>query len=220
MFRMQPDSLNPSEMDAPAPADLGIASMGVMVLDGQMRVLAANQVAQHIVARNDALHLQSGQLAAIRNADDVRLKEVCRAARTSDGDTWHGLALPRRIGERNYLVSIARAELGAGTESPLHVVIVDPEACLSLSVRQLQTFFGLTPAQGALARLLGDGCRLEEAASTLGIKESTARTHLTEIFRKTNTDRIQQLVRMLATLWSATQLQAIVLAPRGRDAGA
>jgi DNA-binding CsgD family transcriptional regulator len=191
-------------------AGVAIANTGVLVVDSDLQVLAANSMAEQIVDRADALTLSAGVLRAIRSSDHVRLKAACHGAATKVGDSWHGIALSRRSGQRDYLLSIAKANLSEVQGGGLHVSIVDPESCFCLPVEQLQTYFGLTPAQSDLTRLLGNGYRLKEAATKLGIKVSTARTHLAAIFRKTRTDRIPALVRVLALLWSANQLQLAV----------
>ncbi len=191
-------------------AGVAIANTGVLVVDADLTVLAANAMAEQIVARADALTLSAGGLRAIRSTDHARLEAACRGAATKIGDEWHGIALPRRSGQRDYLLSIAKANLSEIRDGGLHVSIVDPDSCFCLPVDQLRILFGLTPAQSALTRLLGNGYRLEEAAAKLEIKVSTARTHLAAIFRKTRTDRIPALVRVLAMLWSANQLQIAV----------
>src|SRR5687768_17203777 len=82
-------------------ADMAITNTGVLVLDTALQVLSANQAARQMVACADALNITAGQLRAIRNTDDARLKEVCRSAAGSDGDKWHGMVLSRSTGQRN-----------------------------------------------------------------------------------------------------------------------
>lgn len=58
----------------------------------------------------------------------------------------------------------------------------------------LKNRFGLTPAEVRLVLRLVSGDSLRSAASALGIKYETVRTHLKSIFQKTGTRRQAELV--------------------------
>jgi DNA-binding CsgD family transcriptional regulator len=58
----------------------------------------------------------------------------------------------------------------------------------------------MTRAEARLAVRLGTGQSLRAAASRLGITYGTARSRLTQLFRKTNTQSQPQLVRLLLTV--------------------
>jgi DNA-binding CsgD family transcriptional regulator len=47
--------------------------------------------------------------------------------------------------------------------------------------------------------LLAKGLKLREAAETLGISETTAKTHLQHLFQKTDTQRQADLVRLVTS---------------------
>jgi DNA-binding CsgD family transcriptional regulator len=57
--------------------------------------------------------------------------------------------------------------------------------------------FGLSPAEKALASLLGSGSSPRQAAEKLGITYETARTQLKAIFAKTGVHRQSELVALL-----------------------
>lgn len=61
----------------------------------------------------------------------------------------------------------------------------------------LREAYGLTPAEERLALLILQGLRLAEAEAVLGIRHSTARTHMKRIYAKTGTRRQVELVRLL-----------------------
>lgn len=61
----------------------------------------------------------------------------------------------------------------------------------------LMGLFDLTPAEAQLAKALGAGRRLADAAALQGIKVTTARIYLAQIFRKTGTSQQSQLVSLL-----------------------
>ena len=70
---------------------------------------------------------------------------------------------------------------------------VPPEAVL-------RRLYDLTPAEARLAQGLASGDSLDEVATGLGIRMSTARTQLGSIFAKTDTRRQAKLVALLCHL--------------------
>lgn len=57
--------------------------------------------------------------------------------------------------------------------------------------------YGLTPAESRLAAMLMWGKSLSDVSGELQITRETARTHLRNIFAKTQTNRQSELVRLL-----------------------
>jgi DNA-binding CsgD family transcriptional regulator len=64
----------------------------------------------------------------------------------------------------------------------------------------LKRLYDLTPAEARLAQGLAGGDSLDEVASGLGIRITTARTQLAAIFAKTDTRRQAKLVAVLCHL--------------------
>jgi DNA-binding CsgD family transcriptional regulator len=56
---------------------------------------------------------------------------------------------------------------------------------------------GLTPAESAFAKRLAAGHSIDEICEALGIRHTTARTHLRHLFQKTHTRRQAELVSWL-----------------------
>jgi DNA-binding CsgD family transcriptional regulator len=65
---------------------------------------------------------------------------------------------------------------------------------------RLKALFDLTTAEARLAQLLSRGDSVDEAARTLCVKISTARTQLAAIFAKTDTRRQAKLVAVLSRI--------------------
>jgi DNA-binding CsgD family transcriptional regulator len=84
-------------------------------------------------------------------------------------------------------------------------VIGDPDHPPPLPAERLQTLYGLTPAESRLAARLAAGEELKSAAEAIGIGYPTARTQLTAIFRKTDTKRQGELVKLLLTTVALTE---------------
>lgn len=64
----------------------------------------------------------------------------------------------------------------------------------------LAELFGLTPAEGRLAAMLVNGKSVIECAEELGVRVSTVREQLSNLFAKTRTSRQPELVAMLSRL--------------------
>jgi DNA-binding CsgD family transcriptional regulator len=68
------------------------------------------------------------------------------------------------------------------------------------SAAVLRSHYKLTPAEVRLAVALAEGRSLKEAAGGLGIRITTARAHLRQVFAKTGTSRQAALVRLVLTI--------------------
>jgi DNA-binding CsgD family transcriptional regulator len=64
----------------------------------------------------------------------------------------------------------------------------------------LEHLFGLSPTQALIALALFNGQSPEEIALQRGVKITTLRTHLTEIFLRTGAETQRDLMRLLGTL--------------------
>ncbi|MBC7051945.1 helix-turn-helix transcriptional regulator, partial [Salmonella enterica subsp. enterica serovar Enteritidis] len=61
-------------------------------------------------------------------------------------------------------------------------------------------FFELTPQEARVAAAIAAGQSLKQAAGLIGIRVSTARTHLRRIFGKTGTSQQSQLVALFRSV--------------------
>lgn len=68
------------------------------------------------------------------------------------------------------------------------------------TVRQLTELFGLTTAEARLARGLASDLSLDDYATTHGIRITTAKKHLSEIFTKTGCNRQASVVRLVTSV--------------------
>jgi DNA-binding CsgD family transcriptional regulator len=70
---------------------------------------------------------------------------------------------------------------------------------------RLQTLYGMTRMEAAVAGLISKGGGVKAAARKLGIAPSTARTHLHRIFDKTGTKgqaELAYLINQITPVWS------------------
>jgi DNA-binding CsgD family transcriptional regulator len=82
-------------------------------------------------------------------------------------------------------------------------VLAASQSTQALSEKGLSEFFGLTAAESRITQQLALGRTVEEAAAELGIKMSTARTHVQRIFGKVGVSRQPDLLRAIfsSPLW-------------------
>ena len=75
----------------------------------------------------------------------------------------------------------------------------DSETTGRTPLRVLADAYGLTVSEARLLSALMDGKRLEDAATELRVSVNTVKTHLQNIFRKTETRRQSELLSLVLT---------------------
>ena len=169
---------------------------GIVVTDEAAGVHFLNRAARDLVAKG-AIRLQGDCLRAAEPRDTATLHQAIGAC--AAGGAWSSAA--RLIGRQAHRLLMVAAPmpvdaLGAPRRLVI-VLLIDPVDARLPDPALLRRQFDLTPAEALLAGeiLRGDG--LSACAARLGIKPSTARTHLRRVFEKTGTHRQAELVRLL-----------------------
>ena len=80
------------------------------------------------------------------------------------------------------------------------VLLTDPEMAPTHSATMLRRAYGITTAEARLVERLVAGDSPQQAAQALGLSVSTVRNQLAALFRKTETSRQAELMRLLVTL--------------------
>jgi len=178
----------------------------IVLLDEKKRIVYANRSAEALRAAGDGFSMSARCVALSRAQDNSRLQclidgalRYAEVTTPADG----AMQASRPSGRRPYTILVSplsRCDSGLSALRPaVCIVIVDPEEPASLSTDRLRAVFHLTQAEARLAVRLAEGEDLRAAASRLGIGYGTARARLAEIFRKTNTHRQGELIRLLLT---------------------
>ncbi|HTQ33548.1 MAG TPA: LuxR C-terminal-related transcriptional regulator [Stellaceae bacterium] len=184
---------------------------GIVLLSSAGKVIFANRTANEMAAQADSFILRHDRLEALREVDDARLQPLIRGAcghsEISAAPRGGPLRLPRKSGFRDYAVVVAPLSIASEAVGQRGAVaclmITDPEATARRPRSILRRIYGLTEAEARMAERVVAGERLGQAAEALGIKASTARVHLAALFRKTETHRQAELMRVLLSLpWS------------------
>jgi len=175
---------------------------GVIITDGDGRVVEMNRAAEHILRRDDGLTVRQGKLFAQRVFEQNKLARFIAVAANGKIAAAVGRMLVGRHGGRvAYILTVAPlgVEL-AVNERPLAMILVaDPDA-RAPSERDLAEFFGLSPAESRRAMALLAGNVLHDIAAASGVRITTARTQLSSILRKVGVTRQAELIRVLSSI--------------------
>ena len=191
------------------PLHLVMEHEAALLIDRSGLVSDASDAARALLARADGLALADGRLRTHSAAEQARLDATIAAALNVAVGRPAGTMLVSRPSARRAL--ILRISPLVDQPSPFDrfrptvlVRIIDPDVRASaVPARHWHTLYGLTPAEGRLVTaLLGNEGSLREAAETLGIAHSTARTQLAAIFNKTGTHSQSHLMRLAMLLES------------------
>ena len=183
---------------------------GIILVDEHQRIVTMNDAAEAVLAQSGSgLHQRSKHLVA----DDARsakmlerlISDVCACSDViAPGLGGDFLIASKSNSSRPMTLSVSvspfpRDRTHTLPLEPCAVVLVR-DMTLDLPAgfeKHLQHLFCLSPRQAQLAALLSSGRTLKQAAADQGIKFSTARSNLEEVFRRTGTHQQSQLVALL-----------------------
>jgi DNA-binding CsgD family transcriptional regulator/PAS domain-containing protein len=183
----------------------------ILLLNRGGTVVHANAAAERLLSAADGLSVTNGRLEATSPGARKSLDGLLQhAADASDSTRFKRRMtnVPRISGRRSYVVRAVPIEstedlidVNDLPELPRVLVTVsDPEAKHPApAVSELQTVYGLTPAEANLAVELSRGATLARIAQNQGIAVATVRKYLRSVFDKTGIHRQAELVQRLMT---------------------
>jgi len=196
-------------------AALDLLNIGVVVCGLTGEMLVANNTARAIVRARDGLEVDaSGVLSAThdKNASlgDI-IRQVAKTSRTGEAGTLDTAFALRRPSGKRALTLFVRAvngptETAGAQEAAVLVMILDAALPVETTEAELRQLYGFTATETQVANLLMEGLGLEDCCAQLGIRRTTVRMHLRNIFAKTGVRRQGELVSLL--------LKSIGLGPR------
>ena len=176
--------------------------IGIMLLDGECRMLFANRVAETILKRGDGLTHCQGRLRASHPAATEDLGKAVRAAAATGtrrgGDAGGVVVLRRKNGKpMTALVCPRRSQADFGYHNASVMVFVsDPNADTGIDEKHAARMYGLSRAEAQLLKALLQGTRLADYADSAGITLNTAKGYLKQLFHKTGSGRQSDLLRL------------------------
>lgn len=174
--------------------------VGVAIVDEKGAVRLMNKEAERIVGENDGLSVSGGVLKGAAVKQNAKLHQAIEKA-FEEETLDEIISFPRNSGGRPYLVLVPGQRFSAD-ERPDAVVllVIDTEQRTKVSGDTLVRLYNLTPSETRVALMLIDGKRLDQIAEELEIAQTTVVFHLKNLFRKTETNRQADLVRVLLSV--------------------
>ena len=164
----------------------------VLIIDAGRRILLANAAAGRMLARRGGPFAGKTELQSADAEINRRLNKAVLAAIAGSGDAF---VVPGRDGH-----IAARVIVSAMPDHGAAFVMVEAPAHDGDFAGRLVKLYGLSPAEIALAEALLRGETLEIFATARGVRMTTARSQLSSLLRKTDTERQSQLIASLARL--------------------
>lgn len=181
---------------------LDLVNIGLAVIGSGGSLLLANHTAEQVFESRDGLELTARRNIRTTQRSTPALDDLIRqAARPSDGTADSLLAVQRSSGRRPLTLLIRSVEAASSKRDLMApavlVFILDPEEPTGTAESELRQLYGLTSMEACLASLLMEGKTLDDCCRLLGIRRSTARTHLQHLFEKVGVQRQSELVSLL-----------------------
>jgi DNA-binding CsgD family transcriptional regulator len=182
---------------------LDLVNVGLAVIGAAGNLLLANHTAELTLESRDGIELTARKTIRTSRKSTPALEDLIRHAvkplTESSADSI--LAIQRSSGKRP-LTLLIRSIVGApstrdATSPAALLFILDPEVPIGMVESELRQLYGLTSMEASLASLLMEGKTLDDCCQQLGIRRSTARTHLQHLFEKMGVQRQSELVSLL-----------------------
>jgi DNA-binding CsgD family transcriptional regulator len=182
--------------------------VGVIIVNGEARILHANQAAKRMLDQRSPIVSLCGCLGALRADLTKELRTAIATAQIENARIGAvGIGVPLVDKEMTaataHVLPLANARSHAThpEHMPTAAVFVARATASPLTdIRTVARVYSLTPAEARLVQQLIAGASLTEAATALGIAEATARTHRNHIFTKTGVSRRTDLLALITRL--------------------
>lgn len=180
-------------------------SVGVILLASKGHLVTMNRAAERLLADCDNLRVSREGLRAQSAPESAHLDQlIAEATASSDAGSRSASVLTVSRNKRPPLLLVVSAVRGFEVDRvhPVRAIVFvsDPAQRVRPTCDMLRALYGLTPAEYRLAMLLADGHQPAAIAELVGVSRNTLKTQLASIYRKTDTSRQAQLVRLLLQL--------------------
>jgi len=181
-------------------------SAGMFLVDAAGRIVHANVAGHVMLDAADVLHADRGCLVVNDPAVHRMLAETFASAGNGDaalGITGVGVPLISRSGERhvaNVLPLTSGARRRAGTSYAAAAALFVHKAALDAPSPPavIAKAYKLTPTELRVLLAVVEVGGVREVAQALGVAETTVKTHLRSVYKKTSRSRQADLVKLVA----------------------
>ena len=179
--------------------------LGVIQLDRNGQIMAANDRARDILRQGDGLTDRGGMLRTGVPDDQGRLERLVAGALPAARPAVSGSMMLRRTTALSQFVVHVKpvgswqSDLGARRVAAL-VLIVEPGHPPRIDPSLVASALGLTLAESQVAVWLAEGRTVREIAATTGLQENSIYFHLKQVYRKQGISRQVDLVRLVLSI--------------------
>jgi len=181
-------------------------SAGMVLVDATGRIVHANVAGHVMLSAADVLRAKAGRLAVNDPQSDQVLADTFATAGNGDAAVGiKGVAVPLVAcdGERYVthvlpLTSGARRRAGSSYAAVAAVFVHKAALDTPSPPEAIAKVYKLTPTELRVLLAIVEIGGVPEVAETLGVSESTVKTHLGRIYGKTDTGRQADLVKLVA----------------------
>ena len=194
------DALNLTTIRSEAlEATLNALTSGVYLADRDGQIVFMNRAAKRQVSSGDVIRIANGRLAPIERQASLTLARAINEAIRDEADLSISgtIALPgvSNAGLIATILPLARGEQ-RGVAGMAAIFVQDQFVMPPLAGEAFAALYGLTTSEQRVLLAMAPGRCVKQAAETLGISESTAKTHLKHIHSKTGTSKQTELLRL------------------------
>jgi DNA-binding CsgD family transcriptional regulator/PAS domain-containing protein len=209
------DALNLKTIKSEAlEATLDALASGVYLTDREVRIVYMNRAAERQVKTSKALRIMNNRLTAVDRLAHAALAKAIAEATIDETETPSGgitLALPGddNMGLIATILPLNRGErrqLSGTFAATAAIFVQDPIVVPPLPGEAFAKLYGLTGSELRVLLAMSPGLSVKEAAEILGIGDTTAKTHLQNIYAKTGTSKQTELMHLFMS--SAPPVQA------------
>jgi DNA-binding CsgD family transcriptional regulator/PAS domain-containing protein len=186
---------------------LDALAVAVVLVDADGRIRHANAAARAMMNAGDPILSHHGELrAGSSQATTVLATAIKRAATNETELGLAGIGVP--VAGADGQPAIAHVlPLKSGTLRPdlslgaIAAVFITPAQQTALPPAEaLAALYELTPTEARVLLEIASGKNRAAAAESLGIADSTVKTHLARVFEKTHTSEQSELAKLVATM--------------------
>jgi DNA-binding CsgD family transcriptional regulator len=182
-------------------------AVGVIIVAEGARILHANAAARRMLEARSPVVSLGGCLGALDAELTKELQRAIAAARSEGahiGDTGIGVPLTDKdmTAAAAHVLPLARgdARQRRGSATAAVVFVARANMMFPVDVGTVARIYRLTPAETRVLQHLVAGASLTEAATALGVSETTAKTHRNHIFLKKGVSRRTDLFALIGRL--------------------
>ncbi len=179
----------------------------MILLNDRSEVLFINRQAERLIQQNDGLTCRNHRLhiadSSQSHAFHALTHKVIVTSKQQGTHPGGAMRLHRPSGKAPFQVMVTPLNLRSehrqlAPDAAACIFLHDPEAIVMLSETSLRELYQLTPAEARLTQWLFAGKTLSEICTIQGVKISTLRSQLRNIFEKTQTSTQSDLMRLCA----------------------